>query len=50
MAIGPDEYLYVTTSQHDRPAEFYDGEELRQNAYGLYRVFIGSAAVRAEER
>jgi sugar lactone lactonase YvrE len=50
MAIGPDEYLYVATSQHDRRAEFHDGEDLRQRPYGLYRVFVGSEAVRAEER
>jgi sugar lactone lactonase YvrE len=47
MAIGPDEYLYLTTSQHDRRAEFHDGEELRRKPYGLYKVFIGSDAVRA---
>lgn len=50
MAIGPDEYLYVTTSQHDLRAEFHDGQELRQKPYGLYRVFVGSEPVRAEER
>jgi sugar lactone lactonase YvrE len=49
MAIGADEYLYVTTSQHDRRAEFHDGEDLRQLPYGLYRVFIGSQPVRAAE-
>jgi sugar lactone lactonase YvrE len=48
MAIGPDEYLYVTTSQHDRRAEFHDGEELRQKPYGLYKIFVGADAVRAE--
>jgi sugar lactone lactonase YvrE len=42
MTIGPDQYLYVTTSQHDRRAEFHDGRELRQQPYGVYRVFIGS--------
>jgi sugar lactone lactonase YvrE len=50
MAIGPDEYLYATTSQHDRRAEFHDGEDLRQRPYGLYRVFIGSQPARAAER
>jgi len=50
MAIGTDQYLYVTTSQHDRRAEFHDGEELRQRPYGLYRVFVGSGPVRAGER
>jgi sugar lactone lactonase YvrE len=47
MAIGPDHYLYVTTSQHDRRAEFHDGTELRQQPYGVYRVFIGSDPRRA---
>jgi sugar lactone lactonase YvrE len=47
MAIGPDQYLYVTTSQHDRRAEFHDGRELRQQPYGVYRVFIGSDPRRA---
>jgi sugar lactone lactonase YvrE len=47
MAIGPDQYLYVTTSQHDRRAEFHDGTELRQQPYGVYRVFIGSDPRRA---
>jgi sugar lactone lactonase YvrE len=42
MTIGPDQYLYVTASQHDRRAEFHDGRELRQQPYGVYRVFIGS--------
>ena len=47
MAIGPDQYLYVTTSQHDRRAEFHDGTELRRQPYGVYRVFIGSDPRRA---
>ena len=50
MAIGPDQYLYVTTSQHDRRAEFHGGEELRQLPYGLYRVLVGSGPVRPGER
>jgi sugar lactone lactonase YvrE len=50
MAIGPDEHLYVTTSQHDRRAEFRHGEDLRQKPYGLFKVFIGSGPVRAGER
>jgi sugar lactone lactonase YvrE len=50
MAIGPDQYLYVTTSQHDRRPEFHDGEELRQHPYGLFRVFVGAGPVRATER
>jgi sugar lactone lactonase YvrE len=47
MAIGPDQYLYVMTSQHDRRPEFHDGTELRQQPYGVYRVFIGSDPMRA---
>lgn len=47
MAIGADDYLYVTTSQHDRRAEFHQGEDLRRRPYGLFRVFIGSGPVRA---
>ena len=49
MAIGNDEYLYVTTSQQDLRAEFHDGDELRKQPYGLYRVYIGSMPVRAVE-
>jgi sugar lactone lactonase YvrE len=49
MAIGPDGHLYVTTSQHDRRAEFHHGEDLRQKPYGLFKVFIGSGPVRAGE-
>ena len=50
MAIGPDNYLYVTTSQHDRRAEFHHGDELRRKPYGLFKVFIGFGPVRAAER
>jgi sugar lactone lactonase YvrE len=50
IAIGADEYLYITTSQHDRRAEFHHGKDLRQKPYGLYRVLIGSGPVRAVER
>ena len=50
MAIGPDEYLYVTTSQNDWRPEFHDGDELRQRPYGVYRVFVGSEPVRPTER
>jgi hypothetical protein len=50
MAIGPDDYLYVTTSQHDRRAEFHDGEDLRRKPYGVFKVFVGSEPVRAAER
>jgi sugar lactone lactonase YvrE len=50
MAIGPDEYLYVTTSQHDRRPEFHNGEELRQRPYGLYRTFVGSKRAKASWR
>jgi len=50
MVIGTDEYLYVTTSQHDRRPEFHDGEELRQQPYGLFRVYVGSLPIRAIER
>ena len=49
MAIGPDGYLYITTSQHDRRAEFHQGDDLRQKPYGLFKVFIGSGPVRAKE-
>jgi sugar lactone lactonase YvrE len=42
MAIGPDQCLYVTTSQHDRREEFHSGTDLRQQPYGVYRVFISS--------
>jgi hypothetical protein len=49
MAIGPDENLYVTTSQHDRRAEFHAGVDLRQKPYGLYKAFIGSGPVRAPD-
>jgi sugar lactone lactonase YvrE len=50
MVIGHDKYLYVTTSQHDRRPEFHDGKELRQQPYGLFRVYVGSQPVRAIER
>ena len=50
MAIAPDGYLYVTTSQHDRRAEFHHGGELRRKPYGLFKVFIGFGPVRAAER
>jgi sugar lactone lactonase YvrE len=50
IAIGADKYLYITTSQHDRRAEFHHGKDLRQKPYGLYRVLVGSGPVRAEER
>ena len=49
MAIGADQYLYVTTSQNDRRPEFHAGEELRQHPYGVFRVFIGSHPVKASE-
>jgi hypothetical protein len=47
---GAYKYLYVTTSQHDRRPEFHDGEELRQQPYGLFRVYVGSLPIRAMER
>jgi sugar lactone lactonase YvrE len=50
MVLGNDEYLYVTTSQQDLRAEFHDGDELRQQPYGLYRVYVGSMPIRAIER
>jgi len=50
MVIGHDKYLYVTTSQHDRRPEFHDGEELRRQPYGLFRVYVGSQPIRAIER
>jgi sugar lactone lactonase YvrE len=50
MVIGTDEYLYVTTSQHDRRPEFHDGEELRQQPYGLFRVYVGAQSVKATAR
>ena len=50
MVIGTDEYLYVTTSQNDRRPEFHNGEELRQQPYGLFRVYIGAQYVKATAR
>ena len=43
LAIGPDEYLYVTSSQHDRQPQFHDGEVLRERPFAVYRVFVGAA-------
>lgn len=50
LVIGSDEYLYITTSQHDRRPEFHDGEELRQRPYGLYRIYVGAGPIEAKER
>lgn len=50
LAIGRDEYLYVTSSQNDLRPEFHDGEDQRQHPFGLYRVFIGSPPVHAPAR
>jgi sugar lactone lactonase YvrE len=46
LAIGPDEYLYVTSSQHDRRPQFHDGEDLRERPFAVYRVFVGAGPVR----
>ncbi len=50
LAIGRDEYLYVTTSQNDLRPEFHDGDDQRQRPYGLYRVFVGATPIRASGR
>jgi sugar lactone lactonase YvrE len=46
LAIGPDQYLYVTSSQHDRRPQFHDGDDLRQRPFAVYRVFVGASPVR----
>ena len=46
LASGPDEYLYATSSQHDRRPQFHDGEDLRERPFAVYRVFVGAGPVR----
>jgi sugar lactone lactonase YvrE len=46
MAVGPDGYLYVTSSQHNRGPLFHAGEDLRRKPFSLYRVWIGAGPVR----
>jgi sugar lactone lactonase YvrE len=46
MAVGPDGYLYVTSSQHNRGPLFHAGEDLRHKPFSLYRVWIGAGPVR----
>ncbi|MGX1349545.1 sugar lactone lactonase YvrE [Bradyrhizobium elkanii] len=47
MAIGPDDKLYITSSQHNRGPLFHDGTDQRKRPFVLYRVGIGAGPVRA---
>lgn len=47
MAIGPDDKLYITSSQHDRGPLFHGGIDQRKRPFVLYRVSIGAGPVRA---
>jgi sugar lactone lactonase YvrE len=40
LSIGPDGYLYFTANQLHRQAGFHGGKDLREKAYGLFRVKI----------
>ena len=42
MAIGRDQYLYITVSQHDRGPLFHDGQDLRERPFLLFRTFVGA--------
>jgi sugar lactone lactonase YvrE len=46
MAVGPDGYLYVTSSQHNRGPGFHGGRDLRQRPFTLYRIRISTGPVR----
>jgi sugar lactone lactonase YvrE len=46
LAIGPDQYLYVTSSQHDRRPQFHDDHNHRERPFAVYRIFVGAGPVR----
>jgi sugar lactone lactonase YvrE len=45
LSVGPDGYLYFTSNQLQRQAQFHEGRDLRVKPYSLFRVKIDAGPV-----
>ncbi|WP_249781072.1 major royal jelly family protein [Bradyrhizobium sp. dw_78] len=45
LSVGPDGYLYFTSNQLQRQAQFHEGKDLRVKPYSLFRVKIDAGPV-----
>jgi hypothetical protein len=43
--LAADGYLYFTANQLHRQKQFYEGKDLRQKPYALFRVRVDAGAV-----
>ena len=46
LALADDGYLYFTVNQLHRQPDYYEGRDLREKPYSLFRVKIDGTPVR----